>query len=124
VVVVARAVVVVGVLVVVVVAAVVVVGTLVVDDEDTAVGSVVVSPLDLGDPLHPERTTRTMNTSQRTRRMRHLPMLIFPHSHCLPNIKRSQVNTTPPLTRPYRHICAPGLIVAYRQKRLNSVRGA
>jgi hypothetical protein len=92
VVVVAGEVVVVGAVVVVVGAAVVVVDTVVVDDEDTAVDSVVASPLDSGDPLHAERTTRATNTSQRTQRMSHLPMLIFPHCHCLLRVKRSQHN--------------------------------
>jgi hypothetical protein len=73
---------------------VVVVYTLVVDDEDTAVDSVVASPLDSGDPLHPERTTRATNTSQSTQRMRHLLMLIFPHSHCLSSVRTSQHNAT------------------------------
>jgi cell division septation protein DedD len=92
VVVVAAEVVVVGAVVVVVVAAAVVVDTLVVDDDDTAADSAVASPLDSDDPLHAERTTRATNTGQSTQRMRHLPMLIFPHRHCLPSVKRSQHN--------------------------------
>jgi hypothetical protein len=87
--------VVVGAVVVVVVAAVVVVDTLVVDDEDTAMDSVVASPLDSGDPLHPERTTRATNTSQSTQRIRHLPMLIFPTVIVCP--ASGEVNATPPV---------------------------
>ena len=92
---------------VVVVAAVVVVGTLVVDDEDTAVDSAVASPLDSDDPLHAERNARTMNTSQRTLRMRHLPMLIFPTVIVCP--ASDEVNTTPPVSA---HNCTPSRICA------------
>jgi hypothetical protein len=79
----------------VVVATVVVVDSRVVDDEDTAVDSVAASPPVSGDPLHPERITRTMNTSQRTQRMRHLLMLIFPTVIVCP--ESNEVNTMPPL---------------------------
>ena len=78
VIVVAGAVVVVG-LVVVVVEAVFVVYIPAVDDDDTAVDSIVASLLDSGNPLHPDRATRAVNTSQRTQRMSHLPMLFVPH---------------------------------------------
>jgi hypothetical protein len=88
--------VVVGAVVVVVVTALVVVNSWVVDDEGTPADSLVVSPLDSGDPLHPERTTKATNTSQRTQRTRHLPMLIFPTVIVCP--ASNEVNTTPPVS--------------------------
>jgi hypothetical protein len=83
-----------GAVVVDAVAVVVVDDSRIVDDEDTAVDPVVGSTAVSGDPLHPERTTRTPSTSQTIQHMGHLPMLIFAHCHCLPGARRSQQNAT------------------------------
>jgi len=80
---------------VVVVAVVVVVDSRVADDDEVAVDAVGMSTADSDEPPHPDRTTRVTSAGQKATRMAHLPMLIFPHCHCLPGIRRSQ--QTPPV---------------------------